>query len=48
MMTDWNSSEAMERFERILQARGISAALQRAGVQFGDTVFFGVIELEWR
>lgn len=48
MMTDWDSSEAMERFERILQARGISAALQRAGVQFGDTVYFGTIELEWR
>jgi GTPase len=48
LMTDWASSEAMERFERILQARGISAALQHAGVQFGDTVYFGSIELEWR
>lgn len=48
VMTDWSSKESMERFERILQARGISAALLEAGVQFGDTVYFRDIELEWR
>ncbi len=48
VMSDWNSLESMERFERILQARGISAALIKAGVEFGDTVIIGPLELEWR
>ncbi|NLG27619.1 MAG: GTPase ObgE [Chloroflexi bacterium] len=47
-MTDWSSQEAMERFERIMVARGISAALENAGVQLGDIVKLGPIELEWR
>ena len=47
-MTDWSSEEAIERFERILLARGASAQLEEAGVQLGDTVFVGDIELEWR
>ena len=48
IMTDWSNHEAMERFERILQARGISASLEDAGVQLGDMVAIGDIELEWR
>jgi GTP-binding protein len=48
IMTDWSNHEAMERFERILQARGISASLEDAGVQLGDMVSIGDIELEWR
>lgn len=48
VMTDWSSLEAMERFERIMVARGILAALEKAGVQLGDTVKLGPIELEWR
>jgi GTP-binding protein len=49
VMTDWGSDEAIERFERILFARGITAALEEAGVDLGDTVFIGDdIELEWR
>ncbi len=47
-MTDWANPAALERFERILRARGISAALEEAGVQLGDTVLIGQIELEWR
>lgn len=47
-MTDWSSDEGMERFERIMNARGISASLEEAGVQFGDIVRLGAIELEWR
>jgi GTP-binding protein len=46
-MTDWTNEEAMERFERILQARGISALLEEAGVDLGDAVHIGDIELEW-
>jgi len=47
-MTDWNNEESMERFERILVARGIAALLDEAGVGLGDTVHIGDIELEWR
>ncbi|MBM3190749.1 MAG: GTPase ObgE, partial [Chloroflexi bacterium] len=47
-MTDWSSEESLERFERILVARGISAQLEEAGVELGDTVYIGEIELEWR
>ena len=47
-MTDWNSEEGVERFERILVARGIAARLEEAGVGLGDTVRIGDLELEWR
>jgi GTPase len=47
IMTDWSNDEAIERFERILHARGISARMDEAGVELGDTVFIGDIELEW-
>ncbi|MHB1294315.1 MAG: GTPase ObgE [Anaerolineae bacterium] len=46
-MTDWSSHEGIERFERILNARGISEALEEAGVELGDTVHIGEVELEW-
>ncbi len=48
IMTDWNNEESIERFERILVARGISALLDEAGVELGDTVHIGQVELEWR
>jgi len=48
IMTDWSRYEALERFERMLMARGISSKLEEAGVQLGDTVTIGDIELEWR
>jgi GTPase len=47
-MTDWSNQEAIERFERVLVARGISEALEKAGVTFGDTVRIGNYELEWQ
>jgi GTPase len=47
-MTDWNNYEAMQRFERILRARGISTRLDEAGIQLGDTVLIGDFELEWQ
>ncbi len=47
-MTDWSSYEAAERFERILSARGIATRLEQAGVELGDTVLIGDIELEWQ
>ncbi len=48
LMTDWSNDEAIERFERIMLARGISARLEEEGVRLGDTVYIGEIELEWR
>ncbi|MCD6553958.1 MAG: GTPase ObgE [Anaerolineae bacterium] len=46
-MTNWEQSEAIERFHRILVGTGIAQALEEAGVSEGDTVYIGDIELEW-
>ncbi len=47
-MTNWDYYEASFRFQRILEAMGITKALEDAGVDEGDTVFIGdVIELDW-
>ena len=47
IMTNWDQEESTARFQRILSATGIKLALREAGVQTGDTVFIGNIELEW-
>jgi GTP-binding protein len=47
-MTRWDLDEAATRFQRILEALGITQALQDAGVQYGDTVRIGDQELEWQ
>ncbi len=46
-MTYWDYDEALMRFQKILEAMGISTALKKAGVKAGDTVFIGEMELEW-
>ncbi len=46
-MTYWDYDEAVARFQNILEAMGVTAALERAGVQVGDTVYIGEHELEW-
>lgn len=46
-MTYWDYDEAVARFQNILEAMGITAALEQAGVQVGDTVYIGDYELEW-
>ncbi len=46
-MTNWDYYEAGMRFQRILSAMGISDSLRKLGVQDGDTVQIGVIELVW-
>lgn len=46
-MTYWDYEEAVLRFQNILETLGISSALEKAGVQVGDTVFIGEYELEW-
>lgn len=46
-MTYWEFSEAVARFQRILEAMGITDALREAGVQPGDLVIIGNEVLEW-
>ena len=47
IMTRWEYYDAVLRFQRILEALGITQALRERGVQEGDTVRIGEIELEW-
>ncbi len=46
-MTYWELDESAERFQRILEALGITKALETAGVQPGNVVYIGEYELEW-
>lgn len=46
-MTNWDYYEASMRFQRILRAMGIADALREAGVNDGDTVQIGTVELVW-
>lgn len=46
-MTYWDYEDAVNRFQRILEAMGITAALEKAGVQIGDIVYVGDVELQW-
>lgn len=47
-MTYFEFDSTALRFQRILDARGITKALAKAGVQEGDLVRFGEQELEWQ
>jgi GTP-binding protein len=46
-MTDPENAEGMARLEGHLRRLGVTAALEQAGVQPGDTVTFGKVSLEW-
>ena len=46
-MTNWDYYEAALRFQRILEALGIAEALEEAGVEEGDAVRIGDVELVW-
>ena len=46
-MTNWDYYEAQMRFQRILEAMGISRALEEAGVEDGEVVVIGNTELVW-
>src|SRR5205085_1753895 len=47
VMTDMGNPFALERLQRELEKMGINKALSAAGVETGDTVAFGRVELEW-
>ncbi|MCC7020838.1 MAG: GTPase ObgE [Ardenticatenales bacterium] len=46
-MTNFQNDDAVERFQRILQADGVLDILREHGVGEGDMVRFGEVELEW-
>ena len=46
-MTPFSLDEAVYRFQRALEAMGVTDALREAGVQPGDTVRIGDSELTW-
>ena len=46
-MTYWEYDATVRRFQRILESMGITAALERAGIQPGHMVQIGEQELEW-
>jgi len=47
-MTNWDLDEAVQRFHRIIAKMGVTMALREAGVQVGDKVRIGKVELEWQ
>jgi GTPase len=46
-MTDLNSEEGTDHLQKQLERLGVFEALERAGVQVGDTVSIGEWETEW-
>jgi GTP-binding protein len=47
-MTPWEYDGSVRRFQRLMDALGVDAALRKAGIEEGDTVFIGDNELEWQ
>jgi GTP-binding protein len=45
--TDFGIEESAARFQRTLERMGIDAELRRAGIEAGDAVRVGAVELEW-
>ncbi|HEX7737329.1 MAG TPA: GTPase ObgE [Ktedonobacteraceae bacterium] len=46
-MTNQDSDESMDRLQVTIEKMGLTRALEEAGVQVGDTVRFGKVELYW-
>lgn len=46
-MTNWDYYESGLRFQRILRAAGIKGKLEEMGIEEGDTVHIGELELVW-
>jgi len=45
--TRWEYHDAVQRAQRLMEAMGVFDALRQAGVEPGDTVRIGEVELEW-
>jgi len=46
-MTVWNLDESVQRFQRQMRRRGVTQALREVGVEPGDTVTIGDVDLIW-
>ena len=46
-MTYWDIEESAHRFQKILEALGITKALEAEGIVEGDMVYIGDTALEW-
>ena len=46
-MTNFSLEDSVRRFQRVLEASGISDELERRGIEAGDTVMIGDHELTW-
>ncbi len=46
-MTNPDSAEGMERLEKQLRKMGVLEALEQSGVEPGDVIHFGKMELIW-
>ena len=46
--TDFENEESAERFQRDLARLGVERELLRLGIEPGDTVRIGQVELEWQ
>ena len=47
VVTDANNRFALERLDREMEKMGISTALRSAGIEPGDTVVIGRVEMDW-
>lgn len=47
VMTDMENDEAVRRLERELNRLGITRALESAGIQYGDVLQIGAVEIDW-
>ena len=47
VVTDANNRYALERLDREMEKMGISTALRAAGIEPGDTVVIGRVEMDW-
>ncbi len=47
VMTDMSNPFALERLQKEFEKAGVTKALTQAGVEPGDTVSFGRVDLEW-
>lgn len=46
-MTNWDYYESVMRFQRILEAQGISEKLKEAGAQEGDLIMVGDYDFDF-
>ncbi len=47
-MTYWDLDQSVRRFHRILERLGVHQQLKENGIEFGESVYIGEYELEWK